>query len=567
MNNLLCESLAHGFPFQLQSRNPKEDCFGFLEDYATRQRNAILWVSLVAVTALLLEKLVKLFVLWAKGSRIPGPPFASSFARANFGSRQNFVDFLAESHEKFGSVFKLWLGPSQLLVSIRDPALVKEMLSKAADKLPSTGKAFRLAFGRSSLFFCSYDEAKQTRESLAMELNKKMLERADEFPNCIMEKVDELISNGSNDSKVFSQRLAFSVIGTALFGNSFLAWSKATSYEDLLMMTAKDAAFWGSYRVAPLWNHGFWSYQSLCMKLRCLTQDIVQLSRKSHEDKDRNLCNRTIRSRKMAASGETFSSGSLMQDKFFSQELDGHLTASEENCGNILGLMFHGSVAMAGLIDSIFKRLITDQELQDKVYLDISLVKQCSGEDETVGKMHLLLATIHESARLLSTGSLLQRCSLKDDLCLGNGVIIPAGTVVVVPAQLLQMDNSIWGSDASNFNPHRFLSNVGKVPDITKDTSFTDARNSIPASFSVKDPNEVAAYLSFGSGVRACVGQKFVINEVAAFFALFLQRYEVRLHPESANDPKATANPQIVFLRRKSRMFQNENSIYEFHWL
>lgn len=53
---------------------------------------------------------------------------------------------------------KLWLGPKQLLVSIKDIELIKEVLLKAEDKLPLTGRAFRLAFGRSSLFVSSFNK-------------------------------------------------------------------------------------------------------------------------------------------------------------------------------------------------------------------------------------------------------------------------------------------------------------------------------------------------------------------------------------------------------------------------
>lgn len=63
---------------------------------------------------------------------------------------------LAESHHKYGSIVKLWFGPARLLVSVKDPVLIKEMLLKAEDKLPLTGKAIRLAFGQSSLFASSF---------------------------------------------------------------------------------------------------------------------------------------------------------------------------------------------------------------------------------------------------------------------------------------------------------------------------------------------------------------------------------------------------------------------------
>ena len=69
-----------------------------------------------------------------------------------------FSEVLAESHEKYGSIVKLWLGPTKLLVSVKEPGLIKEMLLKAEDKLPLTGKAFHLAFGQSSLFASSFDK-------------------------------------------------------------------------------------------------------------------------------------------------------------------------------------------------------------------------------------------------------------------------------------------------------------------------------------------------------------------------------------------------------------------------
>lgn len=49
----------------------------------------------------------------------------------------------------------------------------------------------------------------------------------------------------------------------------------------------------------------------------------------------------------------------------------------------------------------------------------------------------------------------------------------------------------------------------------------------VDSSFVLNDPNENAAFLAFGSGMRACVGQKFVIQGVATLFASLLERYEV----------------------------------------
>lgn len=134
-----------------------------------------------------------------------------------------------------------------------------------------------------------------------------------------------------------------------------------------------------------------------------------------------------------------------------------------------------------------------------QVYSEISIVGRNPSkyEHEDVYRMPLLLATIYESARLLPTGPMLQRCSTKQgeifltlhcskynidyyvhyskcgnltscslmfvpvlDLRFANGVTVPAGAVLVVPVQLVQKDDFNWGKDGSDFNPYRFLSNV-----------------------------------------------------------------------------------------------------------
>lgn len=90
-----------------------------------------------------------------------------------------FVEVLSDSHEEYGSIVKLWLNPKQLLVSIKEPEIIKEMLLKAKDKLPLTGKAFNLAFGRSTLFASSFDKVLKLQVLLTLivvvELFKKMV--------------------------------------------------------------------------------------------------------------------------------------------------------------------------------------------------------------------------------------------------------------------------------------------------------------------------------------------------------------------------------------------------------
>uniref|UniRef100_A0A7N2LDD1 Uncharacterized protein n=1 Tax=Quercus lobata TaxID=97700 RepID=A0A7N2LDD1_QUELO len=60
-----------------------------LRDFATREFNAFLWISLIAITALLLRKVTKLFKLWAQARKIPGPLCSSFYGHSNLISREN----------------------------------------------------------------------------------------------------------------------------------------------------------------------------------------------------------------------------------------------------------------------------------------------------------------------------------------------------------------------------------------------------------------------------------------------------------------------------------------------
>ncbi|XP_068664011.1 cytochrome P450 734A1-like [Aristolochia californica] len=536
----------------------------FFRDYAAREINVLLWISLIAITALLLRKIAALLNLWAKGRKIPGPPCPSFHGHSKLisGARsgENLNEFLFKSHKKYGSIVGLWLGPTQLLVSVKDLTLIKEVLEKAEDKLPLTGRAFRLAFGQSSLFVSSYEKVRHRRESLALQLNGKLLERASavslKVVDCVTERMDSIMAKGLLDCRSFSQHMSFSILGATLFGESFLSWSDAITYEELLMMIAKDACFWASYNVPPVWNRGFWRYRHLCTKLKCLTQDIIQHYKQTHNSLDH--MNATFKDETAWNACGTVSPDDKMPNDSILEALNNKLDHREELSGNIMGVMLHGCLTTAGLVGSILTRLVMHPEIQDKIYSElVSICNTSKPEASDVQKMTFLLATVYEAARLLPAGPLLQRCSLKHDLTLKNGVTVPAGAIVVVPLQLVQMDDSSWGSDANQFNPYRFLSK--SVIDETDQvfTSFTDSRG----SFILNDLNEKSAFLSFGSGTRACVGERFVVLAISKMFAHLLQQFEVRLQPGCEDHPKPTVNdcvlellpsPKIVLVRRNS---------------
>ncbi|THU47479.1 hypothetical protein C4D60_Mb09t15960 [Musa balbisiana] len=550
----------------------------FLRDYASRATNALLWICLISVTSLLCRRLARLVRLWVQGSRIPGPPSNPFLARSKLipgcGSLGSLTGYLAELHEKYGPIVRLWLSPTQLLVSVKDTMLIKEVLIKAEDKLPLTGRAFHLAFGRSSLFVSSFEKVQKRRESLAEYMNGRIAVRANIIPSeiveCVMGRVNTIMAKGTLDCGSVSQQLAFYILGSTLFGVAFLDWPKASIYEKLLITISKDGCFWASYTIPPFWSREYWKYKHMCKRLKHLTQDIIQhcvekydlLSKIGHSSYKDNKDIEDEARFNDSVLPDNMPSGVLLQE-----EMAEYLNSKEELCGNILGLMFHGCLATTSLISSILTRLALHPELQQKLYAEVIAVQEKTSklDSDDVQKMNLLMATVYESARLLPAGPLLQRCSLEHDIYLCSGVNVPAGAIMVVPLQLVQMDSYIWGKDAGRFNPLRFLSEA--TDHIGTHKKYEDFKKSAFLS----EPKRKAAFLPFGYGTRACIGEKFATLGISTLIASLLQNYEIKLQPGSENDPKPImsdcllqqllSSPEVVFAKRsKQKTWKSKGS-------
>lgn len=207
-----------------------------------------------------------------------------------------------------------------------------------------------------------------------MELNGKLLEKAnamtDRAVHSVMERICETMGKGALDCEMFSQHMAFSILGATFFGDAFFAWSKANAYEELLMRIAKDASFWASYNVPPFWKQGYWKYQHLCTKLKALTQDIVQQCQMNYKLLCQPNCQNNPKMKEEdAASGATFSIGVAKLESSSSPESCCHLNQREDPNGNVMGMMFHGCLTTAGLIGNVLARLSMHPEIQEKVNL------------------------------------------------------------------------------------------------------------------------------------------------------------------------------------------------------
>ena len=134
-----------------------------------------------------------------------------------------------------------------------------------------------------------------------------------------------------------------------------------------------------------------------------------------------------------------------------------------------------------------------------------------SPSDAAASRLPYLHACIKESMRLLpvaggGTGRLVGRGGAR----VGGGHV-PEGTQLWVPFFVLHRLPSVWGDDAVDFRPERWL-------DVDADA---------PAA----GPDTARRYLPFSAGARSCVGQALAEVNIAAALVTLWGRYAFELPP------------------------------------
>ncbi|CAG8760319.1 11313_t:CDS:2 [Dentiscutata erythropus] len=122
-------------------------------------------------------------------------------------------------------------------------------------------------------------------------------------------------------------------------------------------------------------------------------------------------------------------------------------------------------------------------------------------------------ATLYETLRLYPSVPVNGRVCIKEDILPNNTPVYP-GKFVKFNLYIMGRDEKIWGDDAKQFNPKRFL----------------NLKNDLK-------PNRFK-FASFSGGPRSCVGEQFATLEIIILTIMLLKEFKFELASDQKSPPE-----------------------------
>ena len=154
-------------------------------------------------------------------------------------------------------------------------------------------------------------------------------------------------------------------------------------------------------------------------------------------------------------------------------------------------------------------------EVQQKLRDEIRSRLPSPDEDVTAADFddcHYLHAVCNEVLRLWAPVTLTLRTAAVDSSI--NGQFVPKDTPIVLSPRGVNTSKHLWGPDAREFKPERWLDADGKA----------NNKGSADSNFS---------FLTFLHGPRSCIGQKFALAEFECLLAAWVGRFETQFEEGS----------------------------------
>lgn len=189
-----------------------------------------------------------------------------------------------------------------------------------------------------------------------------------------------------------------------------------------------------------------------------------------------------------------------------------------EVLGQITTFFLAGQETSSNALTWCLWQLAQHQDIQDKLREEVAAVGDDYPGMDTLNSLTYLDATVHEILRLMAPVPSTRRDSRVDaTIPLANPVIgrdgkmihevtIPKNTAVLMSILNLNTTEDIWGTDAGEFRPERWLSK-----------EQTAGASAIPGVW--------GNMMTFLGGPRACIGFRFAIMEIKTILFVLIRNF------------------------------------------
>ncbi|XP_036248466.1 cytochrome P450 3A12-like [Molothrus ater] len=428
----------------------------------------VTWLLLVALLCL-----VALYGIWPyrtfKKLGIPGPrplPFVGTFLEYQHGVH----NFDQKCFEKYGKIWGFYDG-RQPVLAVLDPVLIKNILVKECCSIFTNRRNFRLnGILESALNVAEDEQWKRIRTVLSPTFTSGKLKEMFHIINHYGEKlVKNIEKKVANDEFVAAKEAPLS---SSVLVSSFL----------LVLFPF----------VTPVLEK---------MKVTLLPSDVMDFFKnvftKMKKEREKGSSTERVDFLQLMIESQTSHDGSKSAETNLDKTL-----SDEEILAQALIFVFAGYETTSSTLSYIAYNLAThpdvQQRLQDEV--DAHLPNKAAPTYAAVTQMEYLDMVVSESIRLYPAGGRIERvCKKTVEL---NGVTIPEGMVVMIPAFVLHRDPQYW-PEPDEFRPERF-------------------------SKENKEGIDPYTFLPFGAGPRNCIGMRFAHLVVKVAVIVLLQNFSFR---------------------------------------
>ncbi|KAL5386229.1 hypothetical protein DPSP01_004311 [Paraphaeosphaeria sporulosa] len=166
------------------------------------------------------------------------------------------------------------------------------------------------------------------------------------------------------------------------------------------------------------------------------------------------------------------------------------------------------ATSLAWAVYILCKHPAEQKRLREEVRTNIPAISDPTIQVSSTDIDHLpyLNAILNETSRIFPPVALTLREAERDTTIQGH--FIPAGTTIIICPWAINTSNALWGSDAKEFNPERWMG-PGKANTGGAESNY--------------------AVTTFLHGPRSCIGKDFAKAEFACLLAALVGRFEMEL--------------------------------------